>query len=89
MKPAGDWRRFDHESALMGTGKPEAPTETEYADLFTDIIVLLMDVKEVPKEVYVFLRLNTLVALEKSDKGVRPVGMVNHYHSLKNQKILS
>ena len=75
VKPAGDGRRFDHESALMGTGKPEAPTETEYADLFTDIIVLLMDVKEVPKEVYVFLRLNTLVALEKSDKGVRPVGM--------------
>ena len=82
VTPGIDGFRFDHLRALMGSGKPEIPSEDEFAELFTDIIVMLMDVEGVPLGAYEFLRLNNLIAIEKPDKTIRPIGMGSIFRKL-------
>jgi hypothetical protein len=67
--------RWEFFSALVGTGKAEVPAEEEVAKLLTSVIVLLSDVKDVPADIYAYLRINNLVALPKKDGSVRPIGM--------------
>ena len=75
LKRAGiDKSRYDHLQTLIGFGGEHNVDENQFAQLFADIIVLIIDDK-VPKEVYDTLRDNELIALPKSNGDVRPVGM--------------
>ena len=81
VSPGIDQLRWEHLRALFGTGKPENPSENLFADLFTTIIVYIMDVKDVPETVYDFIRMNHLIGIKKQsssndiDSPIRPVAM--------------
>ena len=54
------------------------PDEVEFVNLLANIITLLLDVKNVPFEVYDALRNNVLISLQKDPNDptkVRPIGM--------------
>jgi hypothetical protein len=48
--PGIDGLRYEHLKTLFGQGNPEIPSEEEFAELFTDLIVLICDVRNVPRE---------------------------------------
>ena len=75
VSPGIDGLRWEHLLALLGQGRPEIQTENIFADLLANIIILIIDVKEVAPDVYDFLRLNKLVAIPKPDGSIRPLGM--------------
>jgi hypothetical protein len=83
VTPGIDGLRNEHLRALFGSGKPEVPTEQQFAELFTAIIILIMDVTNTPAEVYSFLRLNYLIALPKdgSAESIRPIGIGSLYRT--------
>jgi hypothetical protein len=81
--------RWEFFSALVGTGKAEVPAEEEVAKLLTSVIVLLMDVKDVPVDIYDYLRTNNLVALPKKDGSVRPIGMGSVWRKILSSQLLS
>jgi len=82
VAPGVDGFRWEHLRALFGQGRPEIPSEEVFADLFTNMLVLLLDVKDVPSDVYKFLRLNKLVAIPKPDDSIRPIGMGSNFRKL-------
>jgi hypothetical protein len=82
VAPGVDGFRWEHLRALFGQGRPEIPSEEVFADLFTNMLVLLLDVKDVPSDVYKFLRLNKLVAIPKPDDSIRPIGMGSIFRKL-------
>ncbi|MEY4350407.1 MAG: hypothetical protein RL078_454, partial [Bacteroidota bacterium] len=82
VAPGLDGFRWEHLRALFGQGRPEIPSEEVFAELFTSILVLLIDVKDVPSDVYKFLRLNKLVAIPKPDDSIRPIGMGSIFRKL-------
>ena len=78
IKPSLDGSRWEHLRALCGIGGDQRPDENEFVNLLASIISLLLDVKNVPIEVYDALRDNILLALQKDPNDpskVRPVGM--------------
>ena len=78
IKPSLDGSRWEHLRALCGIGGDQRPDENEFVNLLASIISLLLDVKNVPFEVYDALRDNILLALQKDPNDpskIRPVGM--------------
>ena len=74
-----DGSRWEHLRALCGNGGVQHPDEDDFVNFFASIIALLLDVKNVPFEVYDVLRDNILIAIQKDpkdpSKGYRPIGM--------------
>jgi hypothetical protein len=75
VTPGLDNVRWEHLRQLIGRGGIERPDEERFAELLADILVLLIDVTEVPTEVYDALRDNALIAIPKGNGDVRPIGM--------------
>jgi hypothetical protein len=75
ISPGTDNMRWEHYRQLIGRGGIERPEEERFATLLAQIVVLLLDTREVPAEVYDALRDNSLVAIPKSNGDVRPIGM--------------
>ena len=78
VTPSLDGLRWEHMRALCGSGGDQHPDEDEFVNHLASIITLLLDVKQVPFEVYDALRDNALIALQKDPTDpnkIRPIGM--------------
>ena len=75
VTPGLDNIRWEHLRQLIGRGGIDRPDEERFAQLLADIVVLLLDVNDVPTEVYDALRDNVLIAIPKGGGDVRPIGM--------------
>ena len=78
IKHSLEGSRWEHLRALCGNGGAQHPDEVAFANLLANIITLLLDVKNVPFEVYDALRNTVLISLQKDPNDptkVRPIGM--------------
>ena len=78
VSPGLDGLRWEHLRSLCGTGRIENPDEETFVNLLAKIISLLLDVKNVPSEVFDALRDNVLMPIEKDPNDptkIRPIGM--------------
>ena len=76
VKHSLDGTRWEQLRALCGSA--QHPDEIMFANLLANIITLLLDVKNVPFEVYDALRNTVLISLQKDPNDptkVRPIGM--------------
>jgi hypothetical protein len=76
--PGLDGLRWEHLRSLCATGRVENSDEEEFSTLLASIISLLLDVKDVPSEVFDALRDNVLIPIQKDPNDpskVRPIGM--------------
>ena len=66
--------RFDHLQALIGYGGENREDEEKFAELYANIVVLILDDK-IPPQVWELLRNNEICGPPKGEDDIRPIGM--------------
>ena len=74
VKPGVDKLRYEHLKAMIGRNSEPSPQEEEFCTLFAELLTLIIR-GEYPVDIKCMLRDNELIALDKGNDDIRPIGM--------------